>query len=82
MSLPLNTEPFAPLIEQASQSVDHAMDSLRETSHQLRLKAEQASDSTVNYIRQEPVKAVLIAAATGAALMALAKLLSHLGERR
>lgn len=82
MSSSLNAEPFAPLVEQASQSVDHAMDSLRETSHQLRLKAEHASDSTVNYIRQEPVKAVLMAAAIGAALMTLANLLSHSGERR
>jgi ElaB/YqjD/DUF883 family membrane-anchored ribosome-binding protein len=65
----------APMLERASEQVSamahRGIDSVRETSHQLRVKAEHASDTTVNYIRQEPVKAVLIAAATGAALMAL-----------
>jgi len=71
MSLPLTTDQFAPLVEQASQTVDHAIDNLRETAHQLRLKADHASDTTVNYIRHKPVRSVLIAAATGAVLMAL-----------
>lgn len=81
MSLPLTSEQFAPLVEKATQSVDHAMESVRETSHQLRLKAEHASDSTVNYIRHEPVKSVLIAAAVGAVLMALVNLVSRSGNR-
>jgi len=71
MSLALTADQFAPLVEQASQTVDHAIDNVRETSHQLRLKAKHASDTTVNYIRHEPVKSVLIAAAVGAALVAL-----------
>lgn len=50
------------------------IDSLRDSSHQLRVKATHASEDTVNYIRDEPVKAMLIAAATGAALMALISL--------
>ena len=53
-----------------------ARDRLMDTSHQLRLKAEHASESTVNYIRHEPIKSILIAAATGAALMALISLIS------
>ena len=53
-----------------------ARDRLLDTSHQLRLKAEHASESTVNYIRHEPIKSILIAAATGAALMALISLIS------
>lgn len=81
MSLSLSTEEFAPLVEKATQSVDHAMESVRETSHQLHLQAEHASDSTVNYIRHEPVKSVLIAAAVGAALMALLNLVSRSGHR-
>ena len=71
----------APILERASEQVSamahRDLDSVRETSHQLRLKAEHASDSTVGYIRQEPVKAVLIAAATGAALMALVSLVAR-----
>lgn len=70
-----------PVLERASEQVSalahRGLDSVRETSHQLRLKAEHASDSTVGYIRQEPVKAVLIAAATGAALMALVSLVAR-----
>jgi ElaB/YqjD/DUF883 family membrane-anchored ribosome-binding protein len=60
--------------DQASAMAHRGIDSLRETSHQLRLKAEHASDSAVGYIKEEPVKAMLIAAATGAALMALISL--------
>jgi ElaB/YqjD/DUF883 family membrane-anchored ribosome-binding protein len=62
--------------EQASAMAHRGIDNLRETSHQLRLKAEHASDSAVGYIKEEPVKAMLIAAATGAALMALISLFS------
>ena len=50
------------------------LDSVRDGSHQLSAKAAQASDDTVNYIKHEPVKSMLIAAATGAALMALISL--------
>ncbi len=70
-----------PMLERASDQVSalarHGVDSVRETSHQLRLKAERASESTVGYIRHEPVKSVLIAAATGAALMALVSLVAR-----
>lgn len=81
------------LADQAVQSADHAikstqrvandaLDSVRDTSRQLRDKAYQASDRTVDYIRDEPVKAILIAAATGAALMALVNLVSQSREHR
>jgi len=67
--------------EQANAMTRHGLDNVRETAHQLRLKAEHASENTVEYIRHEPVKSVLIAAATGAALMALINLISHSRER-
>lgn len=67
-----------PKLERASERVSamaqRGMDGVRDTSHQLRVKAEHASDTTLNYIKEEPVKAVLIAAATGAALLALVSL--------
>jgi ElaB/YqjD/DUF883 family membrane-anchored ribosome-binding protein len=74
-----------PVMERAAEGVSafahRGVDSVRETSHQLRVKAEHASENTVNYIRHEPVKSVLIAAATGAALMALISLVSHSRNR-
>lgn len=62
---------------QVSAFTQRGLNSVRETSHQLRVKAEHASESTVAYIKHDPVKSVLIAAATGAALMALISLVSH-----
>lgn len=74
-----------PMVERASDQVSamahRGMESVRDTSHQLRLKVEHASDSTVGYIRHEPVKSVLIAAATGAALMALVSLVTRSRDR-
>ena len=43
----------------------------RETTHQVKDQVSRASERSVDYIRDEPVKSVLIAAATGAALAAL-----------
>ncbi|MCK9215646.1 MAG: hypothetical protein M0P52_14535 [Rhodoferax sp.] len=72
--------------EQAIQATQHlannAMESVLDTSHQLRLKARHASESTVSYIKHEPVKSILIAAAAGAALMVLISLLSSSRGRR
>jgi ElaB/YqjD/DUF883 family membrane-anchored ribosome-binding protein len=76
------------LPEQASQSAERAientqrvaheaLDKVRETSAHLRDSAQHASETGVNFIRHEPVKSVLIAAATGAALMALIGLLNR-----
>ena len=75
----------APLLnratEQASVLAQRGMDAVRDGSQQLRDKALKASDGTVNYIKDEPVKAMLIAAATGAALMAMAALVSRPRDR-
>lgn len=71
----------APLLErattQASALAQRSVDTVRDTAQQLRERALRASDSTVNYIKDEPVKAMLIAAATGAGLMALLSLLTR-----
>jgi ElaB/YqjD/DUF883 family membrane-anchored ribosome-binding protein len=88
MPLSKTTDKSAHLVDQAAQAVDQistlahrGMDSVGEKSHQLRVKVEQASDNTVSYIKQEPVKAVLIAAATGAALMGLVGLINRSRDR-
>lgn len=67
--------------EQASALAQRGMDSLRDASQRLHDKAESASDSVVTCIRKEPVKAMLIAGATGAALMALSSLISRSRDR-
>lgn len=64
--------------DQVSALVQRGVDSVHDTSQQLRDRAQHASDKTVNYVRDEPIKAILIAAATGAALMAL---ISHSRSR-
>lgn len=64
-------------IRSTQKMATDALDALRARSDQLREKAVRASDRTVEYIKDEPFKAVLIAAATGAALMALVTLVSR-----
>ena len=49
----------------------------RQVSTDLRQQAERGSERTVSYIKDQPVKSVLIAAATGAALAALIGLLAR-----
>jgi ElaB/YqjD/DUF883 family membrane-anchored ribosome-binding protein len=65
----------APLLSRASEQagalVHRSAEALRDTTHQLRQSALRASDNTVDYIREAPVKSMLIAAAAGAALTAL-----------
>lgn len=64
------------------RAVDTGIDRVRETSQQVRESTARASESTVSYIRHDPVKSVLIAAATGAALMALVSLLTRTNTTR
>jgi len=66
---------------QASALAQRGVDSMRSTSQHLRDSARHTSDNTKGYIRDEPIKAVLIAAATGAVLMALLNLLGHSRSR-
>ena len=65
------------LTSQAENVAHRGVDAVRDASAQVREKALKASDTTVSYIKDEPVKSMLIAAATGAALMALIGLLSR-----
>ena len=62
---------------QAEAAARRGMDAVRDTSQQLRDKAVQASDMTVAYVKDEPIKAMLIAAATGAVLMGIVSLMSR-----
>ena len=72
---------FQPLINQAADKADaylqNSLDAVRHSTDKLLDHAHTASDKTVNYIRREPVKSVLWAAASGAALMTLITLVSR-----
>ncbi|HEX4236288.1 MAG TPA: hypothetical protein VH041_18520 [Caldimonas sp.] len=61
---------------QAEAAARRGMEAVRDTSQQLRDRATQASDMTVAYVKDEPIKAMLIAAATGAILMGLISMLA------
>ena len=71
----------SPMLDRLAMKIDakstRASDALREKAAELRAKANQTSDATIDYIRAEPVKAVLIAVATGAALLAFVNLLTR-----
>jgi len=66
----------------ANDAVGSLSKSLNSAQHKVRESAYMASDKTVAYIREEPVKSMLIAAATGAALMAVARAISQPRESR
>ncbi|HEV8691621.1 MAG TPA: hypothetical protein VGQ91_15070 [Ideonella sp.] len=62
--------------EMTRRSIDRA----RQTSADVRDRVGQAGDVTVRYIKDEPVKSILLAAAAGAALAALITMLSRSRE--
>ena len=79
------------VIDRAAAAADHAsaqaigaaqrgVSALRNSSQHMLDRAHRASENTTSYIRGEPVKSMLIAAAAGATLMALVSLLTR--ERR
>ncbi len=71
----------APLLEratgQASAIARRSVDAVRDGSQHIRDSALRASDSTARYVRDEPLRSILIAAVAGAALMALVGLFTR-----
>jgi ElaB/YqjD/DUF883 family membrane-anchored ribosome-binding protein len=65
------------MLESAANALDQGVERAQEVGHQLRESAQRASAGTASAIRHDPMKSVLIAAATGAALMALISLLTR-----
>ena len=78
------TDDAAELAERAAEQVQdltrRGVERARAAAAQLRDQALRASDTTRSYIQDEPLKAVLIAAAAGAAVALLAHALT--GRRR
>jgi ElaB/YqjD/DUF883 family membrane-anchored ribosome-binding protein len=73
-TVPLAVERAA---ERASEVARQGTQKLHEGTQQVKAQFNQVTDSAIAYVRDEPVRAVLIAAAAGAALMALATALSR-----
>lgn len=68
-------------VDRASALAQSSVDAVRESSRRLREQARLASDHTVGYIKDEPIKSMLMAAATGAMLMGLINLISRSRDR-
>jgi ElaB/YqjD/DUF883 family membrane-anchored ribosome-binding protein len=62
--------------EQVQELTRRGIERARDMSTDVRDKAQRAGDRTVGYIQDEPLKAVLIAAAAGAAVALLIRALS------
>ena len=62
------------LAERASMTARQSAEWLRDNGGRVRDQVTRASDRTVGYVRQEPVRAVMMAAAAGIAIYALARL--------
>lgn len=62
---------------QAEAAARRGMEAMRDGSQQLRERAQRATEETVAYVKDEPIKSMLIAAATGAVLMALVSLMGR-----
>ena len=68
-------------VDQATAMAHSSLDAVRDSSRRLRDQARQATDQTVGYIKDEPIKSMLMAAATGAMLMGLINLMSRSRDR-
>lgn len=60
-----------PLIKRAAQQTNAYAQSVGEVTQRIRAAASQASESVTEYAKENPVKAILIAAASGAVLATL-----------
>lgn len=69
-------------LDAMDRALDNGVGRIRENAQQMRERAARAAETTSSYIRHDPVKSVLIAAATGAALMALVSLLTRAHHQR
>ena len=67
-----------PAVQSAARATEQigeqTLGMVRHGAQQLRERAQHATDATVVYVRQEPIKSLLMAAAAGAALVAISSL--------
>ena len=78
-------EQASPMLDRASAHAgalaQRGMDGVRHTAQQLRESARHTSDNARGYVRDDPLKSVLMAAAAGAMLVALVNLLGYWRNR-
>lgn len=67
--------------EQTSALTQQGLDAVHGGAQAVRDQVRQTGDSTIEYVKAEPVKAMLIAAAAGAALTALIGLMGRSRDR-
>lgn len=67
--------------DRASDLAHRGADAVRRAAHQLREGADRASTRTANYVNDEPLKALLMAAAAGAVLAAVLGMVSQSRRR-
>jgi len=65
------------LTERASDAARAGAEWARDSGDRVRDRMLRASDRTVTYVRDEPVRAVLMAVAVGTVLFAVARMLSR-----
>ncbi|MDT8992604.1 hypothetical protein RQP54_17160 [Curvibacter sp. APW13] len=65
------------VVEHAEMDLQHGLQTARDKSEQLLAKVRIANDATVAYIKREPIKSVLLAAAAGAAIVSIISLFSR-----
>ncbi len=70
-----------PLVNQVTHATDQVSALAQQGLDSIRSKARHASDTTVNYIKHEPVKSMLLAASIGVVLMGLLSLTTQSGHR-
>lgn len=59
------------LVENVQHTLRHGLDSVTESRKQAQKSLARGADATARYVAEQPVKSVLLAAATGAAVTAL-----------
>ena len=73
------------MAEDAAASVqdltNRSIERAREMSLALRDRASNAGNNTIGYVREQPLKTVLVAVAVGAAIAVLARLLTQRRDR-
>lgn len=69
------------LADRATQVVRNSADWMRDNSDRMRTEVARASDRSLSYVRDEPVRALLMAAAAGALVLALVRMLGRRSDR-
>jgi ElaB/YqjD/DUF883 family membrane-anchored ribosome-binding protein len=71
-------EQAASMAQRGSDAMHHGADALQRRSDKLQSKALHLTHDATAYIHREPAKSMLVAAATGAVLMALVTMLARM----